>query len=500
MVFASPLLAFLLSLLVGKSEVRQRAAFFVSYVGLPLLYAAYNTFDPVYHWIIRGLSFASGGTAGSPQDVTDSLVIPFGLAIAVLVWRRVAARAERPRLRWAPLMAGIAALASVATSYPEPDVGITAVGIGADGTACAGAAGPTEARGYYLSLDGGMSWERESAECALWSGPTAETPMGTYAIRGADIVLVGPDGESRTAYTSHLGEDANLWVQERSTTQLGLREIATMPLGVVYDDRTGNIIAAMGIQGVVVGTPDGAWARYSVGRYRPTDFSFTAKARLLLSSVGFWLASLALSLSMTGSALVLSRYQRTDLTLLAIVVGGFLAVIALPFALLTTGRDMLVVAAFALSLVVILALALVSIVLGIVSNNVKVQKGAGLVVGVSSVLAACLMVILFGVSDVDGSSGFELADLLLWLLAMLPIVGGLSTVAIARPGLRQWPAMLVAMLVVNAASVLAFLLWLRVDVALARAQVSSIVLAFLAGLVLFGYLKWQRQPASEAMY
>ena len=66
-VFASPLLAFLLSLLVGKSAAGQRVAFFASYVGLPLLYAAFNTFEPVHNWILRGLSIASG-SAGSPQE------------------------------------------------------------------------------------------------------------------------------------------------------------------------------------------------------------------------------------------------------------------------------------------------------------------------------------------------------------------------------------------------------------------------------------------------
>ena len=66
-VFALPLLAFLLSLVLGKSAIGHRVAFVASYVGLPLLYAAYNTFEPVYYWIIRGLSIASG-SAGSPQE------------------------------------------------------------------------------------------------------------------------------------------------------------------------------------------------------------------------------------------------------------------------------------------------------------------------------------------------------------------------------------------------------------------------------------------------
>ena len=60
-VFASPLLAFFLSFLVGRSTVGQRAAFIASYVALPLLYTAFNTFDPVHDLILGALSIASGG-------------------------------------------------------------------------------------------------------------------------------------------------------------------------------------------------------------------------------------------------------------------------------------------------------------------------------------------------------------------------------------------------------------------------------------------------------
>lgn len=87
-VFASPLLGFLLSLVSRGNRTAERTAFLAAYVGLPLLYAAFNTLAPLHDWILRVLSLASGGTTGSPLDATDSLVIPFGLGVAVWVWRR----------------------------------------------------------------------------------------------------------------------------------------------------------------------------------------------------------------------------------------------------------------------------------------------------------------------------------------------------------------------------------------------------------------------------
>ena len=47
-VFASPLLAFLLSPVAGDSRGRQRVVFLTAYVGLPVLYAGFNTFAPLH--------------------------------------------------------------------------------------------------------------------------------------------------------------------------------------------------------------------------------------------------------------------------------------------------------------------------------------------------------------------------------------------------------------------------------------------------------------------
>ena len=55
-VFASPLLAFVLSLFLGRRVFGRRAAIITAYVGLPALYAAFNTFEPVHDRILWGLS------------------------------------------------------------------------------------------------------------------------------------------------------------------------------------------------------------------------------------------------------------------------------------------------------------------------------------------------------------------------------------------------------------------------------------------------------------
>ena len=137
-VFASPLLAFVLSLFPIRRLFAERAAAIIAYAGLPALYAAFNTFEPVHDWILRGLSLVAGGTAGSPLDPSDSLVIPFGLGIAVWVWRRRPVGPDRLRVRLALLAAGVATFATVATSPILPESGVRSVGVAGDGAIMAG--------------------------------------------------------------------------------------------------------------------------------------------------------------------------------------------------------------------------------------------------------------------------------------------------------------------------------------------------------------------------
>ena len=124
------------------------------------------------------------------------------------------------------------------------------------------------------------------------------------------------DGEKeQTVYsTEHLEKDGNSWVQKISTRNLSRpREIASQPMGIVYDDRSGNLVLALGIQGVVLGTPNGKWVATAVGRFEPTDFSFQAKTSMLLSDLEFWTASMGFALAMTGAALIASQHRREDL-------------------------------------------------------------------------------------------------------------------------------------------------------------------------------------------
>ena len=156
MVFAPPLLLLVLSLPARGNAKAQRVAFIAAYLGLPLLYAAYNTFAPLHDWIMGGFTLLSGASAGSPLDRYDSLVIPPAMAAALWVWGGTAHSRAGLRTRLHLYAVVIAALATVATSGdegPPPNAGHVGT---IDGDVV------MQGRSYsslYVSNDGGLTWK-----------------------------------------------------------------------------------------------------------------------------------------------------------------------------------------------------------------------------------------------------------------------------------------------------------------------------------------------------
>ena len=314
-VFAPPLIAFALCRLTRGNLPAERGVFAVAYIGLPLLYAAFNTFEPLHDWILSGLLFLSGGTVGSPWDPTDSIVIPLGFALTLWIWRQSGARPADLRARLSLYLVVVASLATLATSDGEPSPTRWHAGVAADGSVIV----ETTSYDYYQSYDGGLTWSEPSANPwfdIAWGGQSVETPRGAYEVREFGITLAAPEAPLTTVFsTEHLREGSNLWALKFGTRHLrgfgtgvgGDSPLLTAPapINIVYDERTANVVVTMGLQGVVIGGPDGTWTRVAVGEYSPIDFSFWAKQRLLFSGY-FWLAVFAIALSFLALALALS--------------------------------------------------------------------------------------------------------------------------------------------------------------------------------------------------
>ena len=76
-----------------------------------------------------------------------------------------------------------------------------------------------------------------------------------------------------------------MWMQALEKDTSEGRYITTTAHDLFLDDLSGNLIVAMGNQGVVVVSPDGTSTRVAVGPYSPTDFSVWGKGRTYFGSM-----------------------------------------------------------------------------------------------------------------------------------------------------------------------------------------------------------------------
>ena len=221
----------------------------------------------------------------------------------------------RRRPLWAGWCAAILLLAAGVGCEPLTDYGIQRVGV-SDGLLVAQgfASGVTQSYSYFESADGGVAWdERRQPDSVEWGTNEVNTPRGVYRISGTEIIRESPGRPPETVYDAlppRNGPDQ--WIQRHNARDLpGIPEPPSGPIAITYHPGSGQVIAALGIEGVVVGTDDGQWIPASVGLYGPSDYSNSAKIRALLSRPGLWLqlviTPLAMLNLMLGAAYVFRR-------------------------------------------------------------------------------------------------------------------------------------------------------------------------------------------------
>ena len=306
-IFAPPLLALPLTFFARRNQTAQRAAWAIAYIGLPLLYAAYNTFEPLHEFILNGLSLFSESSRRSPFDPSDSFVIPFGIAVAIWVWRGAKVNRLVTQLRFGILVAAIASVASLATGFEQPRFGISSLSQNQEGDVVAKEYYDRE---FFLSRDGGLTWvsARDSLngdDSIDWIRPTAETPNGIYSLDGPNVIRT-VDGIPEILHSTVIVSARSDRTIVALTTDLNLFLTKHIPLDIHYDAISGNLIVAMGRQGVLVGTPDGQWQRIGVGNYKPIDHSLLARAKLLMQSDELLFIALALTIASLGFALTMA--------------------------------------------------------------------------------------------------------------------------------------------------------------------------------------------------
>lgn len=506
-IFVLPLVALPLTFLTQHNQTARKAAWAIAYVGLPLLYAAYNTFEPLHDGVMVFFSVLRGTPGSSPFDPTDSIVIPLGMAIAIWVWQTAEVNNTSTRAKWSLFVAVTASVASVASTVVAPN-GASLLGEDQNGDLVASG---RDSWGVFRNLDGGLTWfkplgDQTEFSSIEWDAQTAVAPDGIYSLEGPNVVRAG-DGVIYSTLIVNNEADYRIFALAKDSA------VTHLPTDIHYHAKTGNLIVAMGLQGVLVRTPDQNWQRVAVGQYTPIDFSIINRARLVMESDELLYSAIALVFASIAFALTLStvpveisgrRYAFASLTAtLGIVVGVPFAGIVLRFGLF--GADWLF-GDFSVSDALFIAFALMQGFFGIAAIvAVIVATGRAFQVSSAVVNSSVIALFLFGgsilpliyYSELDTPFGEEKILPTIGAIAITVVSIGLIIVKLIR--LHSWRGVIAVFVTIPAmlfVFILVFLMWTSGQINLLSAKVASIALIWCIATLLYTHTRniWQNRP------
>lgn len=229
-------------------------------------------------------------------DPADLLALPV-LALAFLLWRKAPARPRRTAAGLIALpMAAMLTLANAAM----PDPGISCF-VYQDGQILASAAYTT-----FASQDGGLTWKTAEMGSRLtcepgtlaagqWQEAPGPSPEIRYRYQPGAAIQISTNGGGtwQNAYSLEALSEAQQMYFIKSHP--GNPEIQPGPLHALADPSTGNMLFAMGHQGVLIHTTGGAWVWSAVDGYHTLDpFPTADAASVLLGGMLYLAAGLAL--------------------------------------------------------------------------------------------------------------------------------------------------------------------------------------------------------------
>ncbi len=344
---------------------------------------------------------------------------------------------------------------------------------------------------FFASPDGGLTWTsgRGQPEATGEFNLVVDTARGRYTLEGSDIVRTNLSNERVTVYSStHLQQPGNMWFQWEDTAKLGDRAPALEPLSIAHDPTTGNVVATMGIQGVVVGTPDEQWRRVAVGPYTPTDFSFASKSMKLLTHLPFWLASIALTLSMLALSLVSSQLSKRRLLIFLLTLISSLLGISL-LILMAIRVQSFSVSAFW----ILLAFVGTLIILAVMQTALKPSSNLPRLIAAALLWVPCVglaTVTILASSEPGGVLGVIIFSPIVYVLVgLMLLVSGQDLV-----GYGTISRFLVA---TNGLVLLSFMVWLHSGIETWAVTVLAVTLAAGAAFIYTAYLRSRNRPDDD---
>ncbi len=376
--FAPIVLAALLAPFLPR---RGDAVIAIAIASVGLVFALGNTIPAFLALTLRSLEWLFGVPVRLQLDPTDLLTLP-ALALAWYVWKRpVPLQQKHRRWGWVWLLAGaFAAMANMGM----PAYGVYCIYELDEDTIAAVA--DIE---VYHSDDGGLVWQPESSDSPepITDAPCVVDDSWTVSISGNDLVryrLTRGQGVDRT-------DDGGITWQEEIT--FGNTEAryayyerfrpeaylsSPGPFDAFYHEPSGNLVIAMGQDGVLTRTPDGTWHWVAVGPYYREEFNQLGSILRLLT--GEILLGLLVGVSIASGMVALRNPRSFWVAVISILVAAVIEALLLfcAFAFFSSILELVV------PVVLILAVA-------VVAARIARDQNPWFIVALSSTLALLLI-------------------------------------------------------------------------------------------------------------
>ena len=309
LVFAPLMLAAVLAWLIPPRLRRQEAI--VGLLAFTLTgwgFALAKTLPAFHALTVRALETALGGTVGLRRDPTDLIALP-ALLIGAYLWTHPARLPALQSKGWVAL--SLAALATVANQALTSVYGINYLQE-QENDVLAIACNSSSVGVYFASQDGGLSWQLKPAQaerslyCDGRHGVAELASDGgrvRYRFRPGESIERSDDGGQtwRREMTLQGNQARTVYLEGQIENAAYRPHFEPGPLDALVHSLTGNVILAMGLEGVLVRTPDAQWRWVSAGSFQPatmdrpgTVASFMQKEIwLALTLIGLTIGALA---------------------------------------------------------------------------------------------------------------------------------------------------------------------------------------------------------------